>query len=465
VRLAIVTALVMSTAVAPRAAAALGRPRGRVEALACAPSNPDVAAAIVGGVVWVTRDGGVTWRSARRLDPLFAPTPEETADAAATEDVAEAPAEADASATKELVLAVGDRGEWAAAAAGRWVAEFGGGITVHAERGLAVSGLAFDAGARLWIAAGDRLVVVEDGRAVQVVVNAGSGAPAPLGGSGSVLVPGALGIAEIAVGAGGDVATRIAGPVAEAVGVDAIDGAVYAVRHGAISRVGDGGKTAFVARAPVHASRLVISGGAFWVLADGRWHTSATSGGPRPIPARAIAADARGRLWLGADQGPIAPQEPSSAVPAIAASRAPEVTIEFARRPPPPCPRPAAALLPDLALSFGFGLGEVASSTIDAAADTAGTRSWLAAGLTVTWALAPAVDGSCAARRERYAEDECDRLARHVELRAELARAIAAKAAARTIEDALSAANAVDAIVAQIAVTGGRAPNDKEQRK
>jgi hypothetical protein len=455
----------MSAAVAPLDAAALGRPRGRVEALACAPSNPDVAAAIVEGAVWVTRDGGATWRPARRLDPLFAQAPEGTADAEATDDVVEEPADAEAPATPAFVLAVGDRGEWAAAAGERWIAQFDGGIAVHAERGVAVSGLAFDADARLWITAGDRLVAVEDGRTVGVVANAGSGAPVPLGRSGAVLVPGSLGITEISARANGEMSARIVGPPAEAVAMDAIDGAVYAARQGAISRVDDGGKKTFVARAPVHASRLVISDGAFWVLADGRWHSSAASDGLRPITARAIAADARGRLWLGADQGPIAPRKPSAAVPAIATLRAPEMTDGFARRPPPPCPRPAAALLPDVALSFGFGLGEVASSTADGATDTAGTRSWAAVGLTFTWVLAPVVDGKCEVRQERYAENEGDRLARHVELRAELARAIAAKDAARTIEDALSAAIAVDAIFAQIAVTGGRAPHDKEKKK
>ena len=121
--------------------------------------------------------------------------------------------------------------------------------------------------------------------------------------------------------------------------------------------------------------------------------------------------------------------------------------------------------LPKAALSFGFGLREIATATVDGATDTAGTRSWLALGLTFTWELAPVVDAKCEARMEQFLEREGDRLARHVELRAELTRAFAAMAAARTIEEAIFAAIAVDATSAQLAAVGGRAPDEEEERK
>jgi len=459
---------VILTAIAldPRAASALGRLYGRVEALACAPTDPEVAAAVVDGAVWITRDGGASWRSARRLDPLGAQAPEEPADAESTEEVIDEPAEAEMPTAPAVTLAVGDRGEWAAARAGRWVVDTGSGIFARTELGATVSGLAFDASSRLWVAAGDTLAVFEGRRRTKVIAVPDAGPPVAAGNAGAVLVPGALGLTRIHFGADGDVSAQIVGPPAEAVAVDPDDGATYAVARGAISRIGDGGEASFVARAPVRASRLVIAGGALWVLSGGRWYTSSPLAGPRPTSARAIAADARGRLWLGADRGPVPPKERvASGIGRAAFPVAPERDIDFARRPPPPCPRPVAAILPDAALTFGFGLDEVASLTVDNRTDTAGTRSWLAFGLKLTWELEPLVDAQCEARLERFAEREEERLARKVELCAELARARAAKAAAQTIADALSAYITADTLFALIAALGGRAPEEKERRK
>jgi len=466
------TAIVISTAIAldPRAASALGRLYGRVEALACAPTDPEVAAAVVDGVVWITRDGGASWRSARRLDLLRAEPTEEPADAASTEDVTEEePAETDeptAPVAPAVILAVGDRGEWAAGRAEKWVVDSGSGIFARTELGGAVSGLAFDASSRLWVAAGDRLAVFEGRRRTNVVAVTDAGPPVAAGDAGAVLVPGALGLTRIHFGADGDVSAQIVGPPAEAVAVDPDDGATYTVSRGAISRIGDGGEASFVARAPVRASRLVIAGGALWVLSGGRWFTSSPLAGLKPTSVRAIAADARGRLWLGADRGPVPPKERvASGIGKAAFPVAPGRDIDFARRLPPPCPRPIAAILPDAALMFGFGLDEVASSTVDNRTDTAGTRSWLAVGLTLTWELKPVVDAKCEARLERFAEREEERLARQVELCAELARARAAKASAQTIAGALSATITADTLLALIAALGGRKPEEKENRK
>jgi hypothetical protein len=471
VRLAIVTALVVSAAaVVPREGRALGRPQGRVEALACAPTDAEVAAAIVDGTLWVTLDGGAAWRSVRRVASLLDADP-----GAASGDAIEATEETEtseeievstAAADPPIALAVGDRGEWAIASGSRWIFDLGAGPVIRDERSAVVAGLAIDSAARLWVAASDRVEVIANGRTIEAIANAGSGAPVYRAGPGAIVVPGALGIAELSMGSGGELTERVVGPPAEAVAVDAIGGAVYAVRQGAISRVGDGGRTSFAARAPARARRLVTAGSAFWVLADGRWHTSGFRGAPRPEPATAVCADAQGRLWRGSERGPIAPAESVAELPR------PELPIDGGstpiepdRRPPPPCPRPAAALLPAAALSFGFGLGEVATLTADGMTDTAGSRSWLAIGLTLTWDLAPAVDGRCEASRERFAERKADRLIRGVRLDADLASAVAAKAGARTIEEALQATIAVDETRARIAAAGGRAPDDEEERR
>ncbi|MCK9463880.1 MAG: hypothetical protein M0R80_30045 [Proteobacteria bacterium] len=471
-RSAILTALVLLAAIAApdaASASALGRPVGPVDGLACAPSDPDVAAAIVNGAVWLTRDGGATWRAIRRVEPLFgrtaaAATGEEES---AEESEAEEAEEPGAPAGGRFALAVADRGDWAAARDGRWVAELGGRIEVHEERGAAALGLAFDAASRLWVAAGDRLIVAEVGRAARIVPLAGSVAPAPLPGSDAVVVPGARGIAELSTGTGGEIAVRVIGPPADAIAVSAVDGAVYAARRGAISRLADGVETPLAARAPARTSLLAFADGALFALSEGRWHGISSAGGSRLVAARAIAADALGRLWLGAELGPISPKAHDAASAAgPPPAPLPPSAVDFSRRPPPPCARPVAALLPDAKLSFGFGLREVASRAADGATLTAGSRSWLAVGLTLRWDLGrPAADGRCEARVERHAKREEKRLARAVELHAELARAEAALAAARGVAEALSASMAAEAASARIAGINGRAPDEKEKKK
>lgn len=468
-RSAIPTALVLLAATAAPGAApasALGRPVGPVDALACAPSDPDVAAAIVAGAVWLTRDGGATWRAIRRVEPLFGRTAAAAtgAEESAEESEAEEAEEPGAPAGGRFVLAVADRGDWAAARDGRWVAELRGRLEVHDERGAVAVGLAFDAASRLWVAAGDRLIVVERGRAERIVPLAGAGAPIPLPGAGAVAVPGARGIAELLAGPGGEIAVRVIGPPADAIAVDAPGGAVLVARRGAISRLAGGVETPVAARAPARTDRLVAADGSLFALSEGRWHGISSAGGSRLVAARAIASDALGRLWLGAELGPIAPEAPPGANPSP--RPLPRSAVDVAPRPPPPCARPAAALLPDATLSFGFGLREIASRAADGATVTAGSRSWLAVGVALRWDLGrPPADGRCEARAERHAEREAARLARAVELHAELARAEAALAAARGVAEALSASMAVEAAAARIAGINGRPPDEKEKDK
>jgi hypothetical protein len=230
-----------------------------------------------------------------------------------------------------------------------------------------------------------------------------------------------------------------------------------------IARLGADGSEAVVARSPLGADRLVVADGAYWIRAGGAWQVSAGASPPRPRRVLAVAVDAAGRPWFGGEQGPVAPGASADATRFAAPGERAAFAVEIAPRPIPPCPRPAAALLPRATLSFGFGLREVATRTADGAIDTAGTRSWFAAGLALGWTLAPPLDAACAIRKERTAQREGERRARLADLHQSGRRAAAASAAAASIEEAIASSIAADATAALIAAFGGRTADGKEE--
>jgi hypothetical protein len=436
-----------------RAAAAADRPDGPVEALACAPESPDVAAAVVDGTVWITRDGGDTWKAVKKL--WLASEGEAEVQETTETSGSEEPGSSDGSDPPDpLLLAVGDRGEWAAARGERVVVDPGAGLGRYKPSGAPIAGLTFDRSSRLWIAAGDRVQVFESGRGVRTFAVAGAGSPVPAR-NGTVLVPGRRETFEARVHGEGGVSLRAVGRSAEAVAaVPAAGGAVMA-SAGTVVRIGDGAARA-VARAPEGAIRLLADGdGRFWVLSNGRWSFSTAASGARPVSARQIAVDAAGRVWRGEESGPVPPRravggarERSISVPRIGISRI--------VRAPPPCERAIAMLLPEAKLAVELGLGTDGSWGADRVMENAARSSRLFFGVTLSWALAPPPDAACAVQRERFYAREEKRRERLDALASDLADASEEVAAATTAEEALAARTAIETASARIDALGGR---------
>lgn len=449
-RIAIAPAALVPLAPAAAAADAFSGP---VEALACAPSDPDAAGLISAGVVWITRDGGATWRASGSAawlsDPSDGSDPSDTSDLS---DLSDAPDLSDLPTPPlHLHLAIGDRGEWAAARGGRWIADSGAGARRFEEPSCPIAGMAFDASSLLWVACGDRVTALSPGKAPRTAVIAGAGGPvAPA--SGGVVVPGRVGTFALAADAGGAISARRIGRPAKAAAVGSDSGALFTSSPGGVFRRSAGVDRALPG-APPNATRLLAGArGLLWARSAEGWLAGAADSPFRRIAARAVAVDALGRAWLGTDAGPLPPR---AGVPAgrarpegAAGARA------FAARAPPPCSPDAAALLPAVKLWVTLARGSRASEALPPVAKAIDREASVAAGLLLTWALAPAADAACAARGELFYEREARRLERFTEQRDRLAAAAAEAAAATTVEAALGASAEMGAAAARLDAIG-----------
>jgi len=452
-----------------RAAAAL-RPEGAVDAIACAPTNSLVAAAIVRDTVWITRDGGARWEAKSDLSNLsgqseWAKESVQSVESVQSEESEQSDEPEQSDEIEEpgdtLLLAVGDGGEWAVSRGSLWVVEFGKGTHRFNAHG-AIAGLAFDASARLWIASANRLEVHQRGCAPRDFAIARAGWPAP-GRDGAVLVPGARGVFEARLLESGAISARVVGRPADAVAIEPASGISYSSSSSAIfRRIGDGARA--VARAPRNVRRLWAAGDRFWALSDGGWYSVTAEEGARRLPWRAIAVDALGRLWRGSESGPIPPRE--SLVPTRGREPAGiDIRVELVPSPASPCARWFSQLLPDAKLALGLGLGSIDSRDTNDPLARSGRSSSISFGVAFTWNLGPTEDVSCAARRERFYEREEERLDRLIELRYRLATASAEAVLATTVEAALEAMTEVETASARIAAAGGRIVNQREEEQ
>jgi hypothetical protein len=450
------TAFAVITALAAARAVASGSPGGPVDAIACAPSNPEAAGAVVRDTVWLTRDGGETWRAARRLkwDAPDLSEPSEDTDSSEDSD--------SSGVSPPLTLAVGDRGEWAVARGARWISCFDGSVRRSAER-AEVLGLAFDRAGRLWIAAGDILEVAQRAASPHAVALAGAGAPVPGADDDAVIVPGARGTFEARVHESGTISLRSRGRPAESAAVEPLSGRIFAAASGSIFA---DDAPAPIARAPLPARRLLASpGGRFWALSRKNWYAISRTGGLSRLEERAIAVDAAGRVWRGSESGPRSPDEGRRAPIAPLVGGSGTFLFDFAPETPPPCRRPIAALLPDASLAFSFDRGASISRGADGRAESAEERARVYFGASLTWELGAGDDAACAARRERHLERESRRFERLLELRDRRAAAETEAITAETIEAAIAAETDGEAAAALARAAGGPLRKQGEEER
>ncbi len=416
-------------------------PRGSVRDITCALTNPNVASALIENAIWITIDGGISWRQATRLPtpyPLETGEPLPDSPEEAPEDdlntnprvrrltwenpdtTMDIPSADPFSDTGKPHLAVGDDGTWAASFHGRL---FIGGPLVGIRRQIklpGIRGLLIDGEGGLWITLKNTVIFLAgaaDGfKGKKQYHVPGAGAPTRSTTSAGLLIPGRAGLWVVSL-MGKNKAT-LAGPfpapTLEAVAAAPSGDLVYAVSLGRLKKITNflGGRTEVddIGPTPASIDRLLIdqAGGIYLLTHRTGWFEKA---GPswHPMQVRALAIDASGRVWSGTDFGPV----PPASKPEMKAVDMPRTTpltnvlnavITETHRWPgvPKCRKLPLNPLPEARGFFSFGRN--ASGHRERSLLTIGTRheTWFYMGIQLAWRFDPLTPWRCLPEQVRF---------------------------------------------------------------
>jgi len=477
-------------------AARAGAPVGETVEIACAPSRAEVAAALVGDDLWVTVDRGASW--SRVASPLLGTEAGEEEDRAevgldaieqrpampwaepseASRESLEASssdgdAQSDRETEAEVHIAVGDRGEWAWAAAG-FLCCGGPGPKVRMRVPVEeILGIHIDEEGAIWS--------VEGGWVVRRIPGAGgadgrwsvAGAARPVRGIGStrVAVPTSQGVWIATRGERGENAARLhrIGPVS-AVAPDPEGPGYYLVLKGRLARWSPDGPAEDLGSWVAGARRIAAcSGGRVLALGAGEGWMERRGESWRASPWLAAAAGADGRPWLGTSRGPVPPGSRRPAHhPSLPGGLGLPDHLESLRakreKSPgrPPCRRLPVDLLPRARLVAGQGRGIALEADLPSGLGGDRIRAGWYLGVDLTWRLSPLSPVDCAERVEAWHEETSDEEHRLADLWIEWRAATAADHEGGDLE-ALETFLETERIAELIRVTSGMDPRGEER--
>ncbi|MCP4678668.1 MAG: hypothetical protein GY854_24790 [Deltaproteobacteria bacterium] len=417
-----------------------GTPLGTVREMACAPTNSDAAAVLIGREIWVSSDTGRNWIRAARLPNLQSSVEVAQDDldldivstrmvaASINEDEEAVPdrrvewgSSPDAT-TADIVhqapayLALSDGGVFAVAHSDTL---FIGGPASGVRRRIripGIRGIVFDGHGSLWITVRDALMVL-GGEAEGTAETGrwpirGAGTPVFENGRGELLVPGLEGLWVVTRGADQS-SIRVA--LERIPGVDAIapipgENAYYLVSLGRLKKVRLGHSPWDVAPVPSRVERIVAdAGGRILIKTAVAGWLEKTVGVWHPVSVRAVSVDARGRIWTGTDHGPVPPgagrvvtEFDSAIVPDVSSLTFGAVRQLLEDPGLPPCRRFPMNPLPRARIFFSWGRGTALHIDTEAGEWRAGAQTWLYLGFQLSWSLDPVGTASCLASRRRW---------------------------------------------------------------
>ena len=494
-------AAALSAALLLWSSSAPARPSGPVRALACAPSRSEVAAALVGESVWITRDSGSSWSREAVLSPAladheshpgaaeagepadesavipdFAPTPpEEQHRVGDSELLARERSElaGGVGGTSRVDLAVGDDGSFAALLGEQLFVRWAGSRAIGRAKVEGAVGVHLDGWGGLWVAAERALLGYARASTVSVPARqhavACVGSPSRGASADQLVVPLEDGVARISVPRYGAAVLDVerVGPVAAAATAKI---GLLVVARGRVSRLVPG--AGLVSMFPVNGvvrELLVAGDGTVWVDAGGAgWLAGGAARRFRATTALAVAVDAVGRVWIGTPHGPLAPGSGSG--PTGPARPAPVVPVgrfvagamsRFDRElGDPPC-RPPVVLVPRARVLLGAGHGSTRETDLPGPIDEAGRRTWAYAGIRLEWSFGPVDPTECVNRLADAAERRDERRRRVASLVEAWRRAVAREERARCVAEAIEARTERDRLAELIRIASGFDPREE----
>ncbi len=405
-------------------------PVGRVQALACAPSNDLVAAVMIDRRLWITVDGGESWNTPARLRNYGEIDPE--AQKAQTNMVTEPTIVPDGHSggvfsgeleqegffverdrnvvgldmpEENIFLAVSDSGAWAVSMGDDLVTGSKSSGSGRSRKIEEVMGAAFDGVGDLWIVARDKLLRIRGGNSRVYFTIAGARVPARGVHPGQIIVPGKEGLWIIETGGDEPSMELVAVGSVEAAGALVGEAGWYTAARGRIWRVRADGKVTARRTVPGRVDRLLVD-------REHVMHTAGVNGAWKedglPVSVLAVSVDTEGKVWLGTATGPVPPgatkftklevRTRASIYPHLAGLR-----VELARSPgPPPCRRFAFNPLPGARLVARMGRSDGRGVNLPENTNEEKTRTWAYMGVRLTWKFEPLSTASCVTRVQRW---------------------------------------------------------------
>ncbi len=411
------------------------KPSGTVQALACAPTNPNIIITLSNDVVFTTTDRGRQWHRHGRL----VPPPSEAADSGPTKQ----PVDWDDTAGellwtasdsvlpdrppsrhqdvfrvahRSISLSINDHGVWAAAKEGLLFIS-GPDQGLISRRPLPeLKGVAVDRHGRVFATAGDELLRLDPAQHYRTIASRqplpGGGIPVPVGEGDALAIPSPQGVWLIHPGAPHDTGTVRLYPLGSvrAVAWDRTTETLLVLSDNALSRWSPGRAAVRLWSVRPGGIRVVVDGeGTVWLeSADTNW-AARTPLGWQPVAIRAVAADAQGLIWRGTAAGLVPPRTASSSVRRPAASQGRfETALSRALQRlesevgPPPCPDRFHWMLPRARIFFRLDRGRDQQGTLpDWLLQTQQTTERFI-GLDLAWQWSPVNRTSCRERQQQY---------------------------------------------------------------
>ncbi len=465
-------------------------PVGRVQALACAPSNELVAAVLIAWRVWITLDGGERWSTPARLrngegidlesqkapknmvtEPTIVPQGHSGGVFSKEQEIENPIADMDRNVVGRVVseenisLAVSDSGSWAVAMGNDLVTGSKSSGSGRSRKIEEVMGAAFDGAGDLWVVARDKLLRIRGGTTRVYRTIAGARIPVRGVHPGQIVVPGKEGLWVIETGGEEPSMELIAMGSVDAVSALAGEDGWYTAARGRIWRVRADGKVMARGTVPGRVDRLLVD-------REHVMHTTGANGAWRknglPVSALAVAVDNEGRVWLGTATGPVPPGTTPVMVRevkthAIIYPHLAGVRVELTRSPgPPPCrrfafnPLPAARLIARMGRSDGRGVALPENTNEEK------IRTWAYMGVRLTWEFEPLYFASCVTRVQRWHETVDAGVSRLAELWTAWRRVAAAMPDENDPEGNVAAAMEKERLAELIRIASGIYP--KEER-
>ncbi len=479
-------------------------PVGTVREIACAPTDPDAAAVLIGREIWVSSDTGRSWTRAARLPNL------QTSVEAVQDDLdldIVATRMAVASSTEDEEISPDRRIEWGDSTgaaetntmdivnqAPAYLALSDGGVFAVALRDIlfigsqasgvrrriqipGIRGIVFDGHGSLWVTLKNALIVL--GSEAEGTAQTGrwpmrgAGAPIFEDRRGELLVPGLEGLWIVTRGAD-RASPRVT--LERIPGVDAVasmpgEKAYYLVSLGRLKKARPGHSPEDVAPIPSRVERIVAdAGGRVLIRTAGAGWLESTGGAWHPVSVHAVAVDALGRIWTGSDYGPVPPGAAMvvTEFDGTIGPDMPTLTFEAVRQlledpGVPPCRHFPLSPLPLARVFFSWGRGTVRHVDTEAGEGQADAKTWLYLGFQLSWSLDPIGTASCLASRRRWQTLHEQRVRKTESLWSARQRAHLLKKGAVDLMEVATWKLENERIEALIRITSGTGPAKEEQ--
>jgi hypothetical protein len=422
-------------------------PMSPVRAIACAPINSKLGAALLGREVWITDNEGKSWVRAARL-PLLAAIEEEKnqgvdfdisgetikfqdeSDAVEEEvrtrrmewrdalpDIApgDESDESDALAASPHI-SIADSGAWAAALDDHlFIGGPGPGVRGRIQE-PGIRGMAFDGHGFLWVTTRDALILF--GRDAGLSGRhrrwrlAEAGEPSLGAGGREILIPAVAGLWTASL-RDKDKKPGIAlcsMPKVDAAAAHPKKEQIYLVSLGRLRMYLSGGALKDLGPAPFKVDRMAVDESGMVMLFSKRvgW-LEKKDGSWRPLPVVSLAIDSEGRVWQGTDRGPVGPRKKTYSldlekppIRGFAQLAGDAVSVLEQTLGPPPCHSCSFGLFPRARLFFSWARGGYRYREIDFMEDRVGAYQWVYLGLELTWRFGPLKPIDCIAHNRRW---------------------------------------------------------------